>query len=40
MRTGMHAVIAAWILCAGILLVGIETHAQSMPKEIAARVEI
>jgi hypothetical protein len=40
MRMGMRAVIAAWVLCAGILLVGIETSAQSTPKEIAARVEL
>jgi dienelactone hydrolase len=40
MRTGMRAAIAAWIICTGILLTGIETNAQSMPKEIAARVEL
>src|SRR5260370_25913398 len=40
MRTGMRATIAAWILCTGILLAGIETNAQSIPKEIAPRVEL
>jgi len=36
----MGAAIAAWIFGTAILLAGIETSAQSMPKEIAARVEI
>ena len=40
MRTGMGAAISAWIVGAAILLAGIETSAQSMPKEVAARVEI
>lgn len=40
MRMGMRAVAAAWILCTGILLAAIETNAQSIPKELAARVEI
>src|SRR6266571_671949 len=40
MRTGMATAIAAWIFCTGILLVGIETKAQSIPKEIAQRVEL
>jgi dienelactone hydrolase len=40
MRTGMGAAIAAWIFCTGILVAGIETNAQSMPKEIAAHVEL
>src|SRR5260370_21969878 len=40
MRTWMGAAIAAWIICTGILLAGIETNAQSMPKEIAPRVEL
>src|SRR5712671_1098589 len=40
MRTGMRATIAAWIFCTGILLAGIETNAQSIPKEIAPRVEL
>ena len=31
---------AAWIMGTGILLAGIESHAQSMPKDIAARVEL
>src|ERR1700730_10058432 len=40
MSKGMRAVIAAWIFCTGILWAAIETNAQSMPKEIAARVEL
>jgi dienelactone hydrolase len=40
MRTGMRAAIAAWIFCIGIWLAGIETNAQSVPKEVAARVEL
>ena len=40
MWTGMRAVTAAWIVFAGILLVGIGTNAQSIPKEIATRVQI
>jgi dienelactone hydrolase len=40
MRTGMGAAIAAWIFCTCILLAGIETSAQSMPKETASRVEL
>jgi dienelactone hydrolase len=40
MRTGMRAAIAAWIFCTGIWLAGVETNAQSMPREVAARVEI
>jgi dienelactone hydrolase len=40
MRSGMRTAIAAWIFCTGILLAGIETNAQSMPKEIAPRVEL
>jgi dienelactone hydrolase len=40
MQTGMRAAIAAWIFCTVVLLAGIETNAQSMPKEIASRVEI
>jgi dienelactone hydrolase len=36
----MRTAIAAWIFCTGILLAGIETNAQSMPKEIAPRVEL
>jgi dienelactone hydrolase len=40
MRSGMGTAIAAWIFCTGILLAGFETNAQSVPKEVAARVEI
>jgi dienelactone hydrolase len=40
MRTGTRAAVAAWIFCTGILLIGIETKAQSIPKEIAQRVEL
>jgi dienelactone hydrolase len=40
MRTATGAAIAAWIFCIGIWLAGVETNAQSMPKEVAARVEI
>src|SRR6202035_1079166 len=40
MRIGMRAAIAAWIICTGILLAGIETNAQPVPKEIEARVEL
>jgi dienelactone hydrolase len=40
MRTGMRVAIAAWIFCTAILLLGIETNAQSMPKEMASRVEL
>ena len=40
MSTGMRAVMAAWIVGAGLLLIGIETNAQSVPKDAAARVEI
>ena len=40
MRTGMGTAIAVWIFCTGILLAGIETKAQSIPKEIAQRVEL
>jgi dienelactone hydrolase len=40
MRTGMRAAIAAWIFCTAIWLAGAETNAQSMPKEVAARVEL
>jgi dienelactone hydrolase len=36
----MRAAIAAWIICAGMVLAGIETNAQPIPKEIAARVEL
>ena len=40
MRIGMRAVVAVWLLCIGPPLAIIEAHAQSIPKEIAARVEI
>src|SRR5580704_11595287 len=40
MSTGMRAVMAAWIVGAGLLLIGIETNAQSMPKDAAARIEL
>jgi dienelactone hydrolase len=40
MQVGMRAAIAAWIICSGILMAGIETRAQSMPKDVAARVEL
>jgi hypothetical protein len=40
MRAGMRVVAAAWIGCTGILLAGIETSAQSIPKETPARVEL
>jgi dienelactone hydrolase len=40
MRTGMRVAIAAWIFCTIVLLAGIETNAQSMPKEVATRVEL
>lgn len=39
MRIGMRAIAAAWLVCAGILP-AIETSAQSMPKDVASRVEI
>lgn len=40
MRTGMRAAIAAWIFCTAIWLAGVETNAQSMPRDVAARVEL
>jgi len=40
MEIGMRAAIAAWIIWSGILMAGIETRAQSMPKDVAARVEL
>src|SRR3984893_7080703 len=40
MHSGMRTVIAAWVLCSGVLLACIETNAQSMPKDAAARVEL
>jgi dienelactone hydrolase len=40
MQGGMRVAMVAWIICAGFLPVAIETRAQSMPKEVAARVEL
>jgi dienelactone hydrolase len=40
MQTGTRAALAAGIFCTGIWLACIETNAQSMPKEIPARVEL
>jgi len=40
MQTATRAALAAGIFCTGIWLACIETNAQSMPKEIAARVEL
>ncbi|GAC1343188.1 MAG: dienelactone hydrolase family protein [Bradyrhizobium sp.] len=40
MRTGMRAAIAAGIFCTAIWLTGTETSAQSMPRDVAARVEL
>ena len=40
MSKGVRAVIAAWIFCTCMLWAAIETNAQSMPKEVASRVEI
>ncbi len=40
MQVGMRGAIAAWMICSGLLLVAIETNAQSVPKEIASRVEL
>jgi len=40
MRTGTGAAIAAGVFCTGIWLACVETNAQSVPKEIASRVEI
>ena len=37
---GLRAAGAAWIVCTGILMAVIETNAQSMPKEVASRVEL
>src|ERR1700710_2386534 len=36
----MRAAMAAWICCTGILWATVGTNAQSMPKEVASRVEI
>lgn len=40
MLTDWRVAVAGAIFCTGILLICIETSAQSMPKEIASRVEI
>jgi dienelactone hydrolase len=40
MRAGWRVAIAAWTFCTVLLLAGIETNAQSMPKDVASRVEI
>jgi dienelactone hydrolase len=40
MQRGMQAAIAAGIMCAGVLLAGCEADAQSMPKDVATRVEL
>lgn len=40
MLTDWRAAVAATIFCTGVLLTCIETNAQSIPKEIASRVEI
>jgi dienelactone hydrolase len=40
MQTGPRAALAAGIFCTGIWLACIETNAQSIPKEIPARVEL
>jgi dienelactone hydrolase len=40
MRAGWRVAIAAWAFCTVILLAGIETNAQSTPKDVAARVEL
>jgi dienelactone hydrolase len=40
MRTGVRAAITAWIFCTAIWLAGVEANAQSMPRDVAARVEL
>jgi dienelactone hydrolase len=40
MRNGIVTAIAAWISCTGMLLAGVEASAQSMPREMPARVEL
>jgi len=37
---GMRAAVGAWIVCTGIWLAVVQTNAQSMPKEVATRVEL
>src|ERR1700692_2742250 len=40
MRAGWRVAVAAWTFCTVALLACIETNAQSMPKDVASRVEI
>jgi dienelactone hydrolase len=40
MRVGWRVAIAGWTFCTAVWLAGIETNAQSMPKDVASRVEI
>jgi len=40
MRASWRVAIAAWTFCTVVLLAGIETNAQSMPNDVASRVEI
>src|ERR1700750_222897 len=40
MRAGWRVAIAAWTFCTVVLLACIETNAQSMPKDVASRIEI
>lgn len=40
MRSGVRAAMTAGIICTGILLAGLAASAQSMPKDVAARVEL
>jgi dienelactone hydrolase len=40
MRTGTRTAIAAWIICGAAVLASHQANAQSMPKEVAARVEL
>jgi dienelactone hydrolase len=40
MRAGTRVAMAAWMVGTAVLLAGIETNAQSMPKEIASRIEL
>jgi hypothetical protein len=40
MLTDWRVAVTAAIFCTGVLLTCIETNAQSIPKEIASRVEI
>ena len=40
MQRGMQGAIAAGIVCAGVLLTGCEANAQSIPKDVATRIEL